>query len=150
MVTYGGVVLVGAFGGLLGLTIAAPVGLAVGMTVGRKLMRDERERQVEYRRQQAKQELRRYVDEVAFIVGKDSRDAVRRTQRFLRDEFTARAALAERSSAQALAAVRQAAQSPEDERAARGRELEEQWRDLDQLAGRIGAARPATRAVRPS
>ncbi|MEE6258960.1 dynamin family protein [Plantactinospora sonchi] len=137
---YGGMFMAGAFGSLLGLTIAAPIGVAVGMTLGRKLVRDERERQLAYRRQQAKQELRRYVDEVGFVLGKDCRDAIRRTQRFLRDEFAARAALAERSSAQALNAVRQTATLPDDERARRADRLEEQWRDLGRVAERIEAA----------
>jgi hypothetical protein len=139
-VAYGGVFMVGAFGSLLGMTLAAPVGLALGMTVGRKLVRDERARQLEYRRQQAKQELRRYVDEVGFVLGKECRDAVRRTQRFLRDEFAARAALAERSSTQALAAVRQSARLPDDERRRRAAQLDAQWRDLDQVAARVGPA----------
>lgn len=133
--TYGGVFMVGAFGSLLGMTVAAPVGLVVGMTLGRKLVRDERERQVQFRRQQAKQELRRYVDEVVFVVGKDSRDAVRRTQRFLRDEFASRAALSQRSAAQALEAVRQSARLPDGERQQRAQRLEEQWRDLEKVAG---------------
>ncbi|MEO3815968.1 dynamin family protein [Plantactinospora sp. B24E8] len=136
---YGGMFMAGAFGSLLGLTVAAPIGVAVGMTLGRKLVRDERERQLAYRRQQAKQELRRYVDEVGFVLGKDCRDAIRRTQRFLRDEFAARAALAERSSAQALTAVRQTATLPDDERARRADRLEEQWRDLGRVAERIEA-----------
>jgi hypothetical protein len=137
-ITYGGVVMFGAFGSLLGLALAAPVGLAVGVTVGRKLMRDERERQVQYRRAQAKQELRRYIDEAAFVVGKDSRDAVRRTQRFLRDEFAAHAAMAQRSSALALDAVRQTAQIPDEERVRRAQELDDRWRDLDRVAERVG------------
>ena len=58
--------MLGAVGTLLDLTVAAPIGLAVGLTLGRKLVRHERERQVEHRRQLAKQELRRYVDEVTF------------------------------------------------------------------------------------
>jgi hypothetical protein len=105
------------------------------MTLGRKLVRDERERQVQFRRQQAKQELRRYVDEVVFVVGKDSRDAVRRTQRFLRDEFASRAALSQRSAAQALEAVRQSARLPDGERQQRAQQLEQQWRDLEKVAG---------------
>jgi hypothetical protein len=141
-VAVGGLVMFGAFGSLLGLTVAAPIGLAVGLTVGRKLLRHERERQVEYRRQLARQELQRYVDEVAFIVGKDSRDAVRRTQRFLRDEFANRAALVERSSAAALAAVRQSADLPDHERDRRAAILDARGHELDQLAGRLGVSAP--------
>jgi hypothetical protein len=138
-VAVGGLVMFGAAGSLLGLTIAAPIGLAIGLTVGRKLLRHERERQVEYRRQLARQELQRYAEEVAFIVGKDSRDAVRRTQRFLRDEFANRATLAERSSAAALAAVRQGAEVPDHDRDRRAAILDARGRELDQLAGQIGA-----------
>ncbi|MEJ3746707.1 dynamin family protein [Actinomycetes bacterium KLBMP 9797] len=135
--TYGGMLMLGAFGSLLGLTLAAPVGVLGGLTIGRKLIRDERQRQVEQRRQQAKQELRRYVDEVGFVLGKDSRDAVRRAQRYLRDEFAARAGGLERSSAQALAAVRRTAGLPAGDRARRAAELDAGWRDLDTVAARV-------------
>ncbi len=149
-VTYGGLLMFGAFGSLLGpwALVVAPTGLAVGMTLGRKLVRDERERQVEYRRQQARQELRRYVDEVAFVVGKESRDAVRRTQRYLRDEFTTRAGLVQRSSAQALATVREVAQIPREQRARRAQEIEAQWRELDRVAERVGASTGAGTGTR--
>ena len=140
-VTYGGLFMLGAFGSLLGLTLAAPVGVLGGLTVGRKLIRDERQRQVEQRRQQAKQELRRYVDDVSFVVLRDSRDAVRRTQRFLRDEFTARAGGARRSSEQALAAVRRTAGMRADDRSRRAEELDRGWRDLDRVAERVTADR---------
>jgi hypothetical protein len=132
-------VMFGAFGSLLGLTVAAPIGLVVGLTVGRKLLRHERDRQIESRRQVARQELQRYVDEVAFLVGKDSRDAVRRTQRFLRDEFAARAALAERSSSAALAAVRSGSSVPDRDRARRAAELDARGREIDTLVKRISA-----------
>jgi Dynamin family len=145
-VAYGGFYLLGAFGTLFGsLIYAAPVGLAAGMTLGRKLIRMERERQVEQRRLQAKQELRRYIDEVTFHVSHDSREAVRRTQRFLRDEFTARAQLAQRSAATAAEAVRQTARLPAEERQRRARELAGSWQDLDRLAGRLGTTATTTR-----
>lgn len=149
-VAAGGLVVFGALGSLLGFAlapVAAPVAAVTGLVVGRKLMRDERQRQVEYRRQQARQELRRYVDEVAFVVGKDSRDAVRRVQRYLRDEFTARAELAQRSAARALAAVRETTALPRDQRDARAGELERRWRELDRVAGQVtGPPRRATPA----
>jgi Dynamin family len=135
--TYGGMLMFGAFGSLLGLTLAAPLGVVGGLTIGRKLIRDERQRQIEQRRQQAKQELRRYLDEVGFVLGKDSRDAVRRAQRYLRDEFATRAGGLERSSSQALAAVRRTAELPPGDRARRVEELEAGWRDLDRVAARV-------------
>jgi hypothetical protein len=133
-VTYGGFYMLGAVGALFNVAIAAPLGLLAGMTLGRRLVRAERERQVQHRRAQAKQELRRYVDDVAFHVGRDSREAVRRTQRFLRDEFGARALAVERSAAATAAAVRETAALPEPERRQRAATLAEQRRRLDHLA----------------
>jgi hypothetical protein len=142
--TAAGLITVGAVASLPWLAALAPVGVVAGMTVGRKLIRSERERQVQYRRQQAKQELRRYIDEIGFVVGKESRDAVRRAQRFLRDEFAGRAALTQQSSVKAMEAVRRTAQAPEEVRVVRARELDRKLADLDQLAERI-AARPGVR-----
>jgi hypothetical protein len=132
-VTYGGFYMLGAVGALFNVALAAPLGLLAGMTLGRRLVKQERERQVQHRRMQAKQELRRYVDDVTFHVGRDSREAVRRTQRFLRDEFAARAQAVERSAATTAAAVRRTAALPGDERARRAEALAAQRRELDRL-----------------
>ncbi|BFU44256.1 dynamin family protein [Krasilnikovia sp. MM14-A1004] len=132
-VTYGGFYMLGALGALFNVALAAPLGLLAGMTLGRRLMKAERERQAQQRRLQAKAELRRYVDDVTFHVGRDSREAVRRTQRFLRDEFAARARVIERSAAATAAAVRRTAALPDDERARRADALAEQRRRLDRL-----------------
>ena len=133
----GGVVVAQAAGSLLGTAFLGPVGAVAGLLIGHRLMIIERGRQIEQRRQIARQELRRYVDEVGFLVGNDSRDAVRRTQRYLRDEFAARALLTERSSAQALAAVRRAGALPDPERAGRARDLDARWQALDQVSDRV-------------
>jgi hypothetical protein len=104
------------------------------MTLGRRMIKSERERQVLQRRLQAKQELRRYVDDVGFHVGRDCREAVRRTQRFLRDEFATRAQAIERSAAATAAAVRELAELPPEQRRERAAALAEQRRRLDRLA----------------
>ncbi|MEU4237164.1 dynamin family protein [Actinoplanes sp. NPDC026619] len=133
-VTYGGFYMLGAVGAFFSLAFAAPLGLLAGMTLGRRMIKSERERQVQQRRLQAKQELRRYVDDVGFHVGRDCREAIRRTQRFLRDEFAARAQAAERSAAATAAAVREIADLPPDERKERADALAEQRRRLNRLA----------------
>jgi hypothetical protein len=134
-VTYGGFYMLGAVGALFSAAaLAAPLGLLAGMTLGRRLIKSERERQVLQRRLQAKAELRRYVDDVGFHVGRDCREAVRRTQRFLRDEFAARAQALERSAASAAEAVREVASLPEEQRQRRAEALADQRRRLDRLA----------------
>jgi hypothetical protein len=133
-VTYGGFYMLGALGALFNVAVAAPIGLLAGMTLGRRLIKQERERQVQQRRMQAKAELRRYVDDVTFHVGRDSREAVRRTQRFLRDEFAARAGAVERSAAATAAAVRETAALPDAAREARARQLASLRGELDRFA----------------
>ena len=95
--------------------------LAAG--IGQKIIRDEKKRQVAHRRQQAKIAARRYVEEVGFIMNKESRDALRRTQRLLRDDFQLRAMTLHRSSVSALGAARQAMQLSGADRAARVSQL---------------------------
>ncbi|BCJ56509.1 hypothetical protein Asp14428_79840 [Actinoplanes sp. NBRC 14428] len=133
-VTYGGFYLLGAVGALFNVALAAPIGIIAGLTLGRRLVKQERERQVQQRRQQAKAALRRYVDDVTFHVGRDSREAVRRTQRFLRDEFAARAAEMQRSAAGTAAAVRETAALPDAARQARARQLAALREELDRLS----------------
>ena len=133
-VTYGGFYMLGAIGALFNVAFAAPLALLAGATLGRRMIKTERERQAQQRRLQAKAELRRYVDDVGFHVGRDCREAVRRTQRFLRDEFAARAQVVERSAAATAQAVQEIAALPVSSRGARLAELEDQRRRLDRLA----------------
>jgi len=133
-VTYGGFYMLGAVGALFNVALAAPLGLLAGLTLGRRMIKTERDRQVLQRRLQAKSELRRYVDDVGFHVGRDCREAVRRTSRFLRDDFAARAQAIERSAAATAAAVQEIADLPPDERRERAALLAEQKRRLDRLA----------------
>jgi hypothetical protein len=74
------------------------------------------------------------VDDVGFHVGRDCREAIRRTQRFLRDEFSTRAQAVERSAAATAAAVEEIAGLPPEQRRERVNALAEQQRRLDRLA----------------
>ncbi|MFC3743268.1 dynamin family protein [Paractinoplanes deccanensis] len=133
-VSYGGFYLLGAVGALFSVPWAAPLGLIAGLTLGRRLMKMEKERQVQQRRQMALSELRKYIDDAGFHLTRDSREAVRRTQRLLRDEFTSRARAIERSAAATEAAVRRAAEMPDTGKRSRLAELAERRRKLDGLA----------------
>ncbi len=133
-VAYGGFVMLGAVGALFNVALVAPIALVAGLTLGRRMVSSERERQVQQRRAQARAELRRYVDDVGFHVGRDCREAVRRTQRHLRDEFAARARAVERSAVATAAAVREIADLPPAERDSRAAALADQRRQLDRLA----------------
>jgi hypothetical protein len=115
-------VLVGALGHIM-MPVIAPLALVLAAGIGQKVIRDERRRQTAYRRQQAKNAARKYVDEVAFMVSKDSRDALRVTQRALRDDFQARANALLRSAETALSAARSSAELDAGARATRTEEV---------------------------
>jgi hypothetical protein len=76
-----------------------------------------------YRQQQAKAATRRFVDEVAFVMNKETRDSLRRAQRQLRDDFQYRATVMQRSSSAALDAANRAARLTPAEQAARAARL---------------------------
>jgi hypothetical protein len=100
--SYGGALMFGMFGQMVGLALINPVGVVAGIIFGGKAYRDEKNRALAQRRSQAKNAHRKYTDELAFQVGKDVRDTVRRIQRQLRDQFTARAEELYRSTTEAL------------------------------------------------
>jgi len=132
-----------AAGGLLLLAAAAPV-VAIGVGfIGRKLIRDERLRQLTYRRQQAKMSCRRYLDEANFVIEKDCLDSLRRTRRELRDEFQARAGVLHASSQRALSSAERAASLSPKERDQRAAELTARRAEIERLGKAPAASRGA-------
>ena len=77
-------------GGLIGLSLLNPLSLVLGIFMGRRVLREEKQRQLASRREQARQSVSRYFEEVTFRVSKDVQDALRRIHRgsalVLRDE----------------------------------------------------------------
>jgi hypothetical protein len=122
--SYGGILMFGMMGQLIGLSLMNPLTAVIGLGLGRKALRDERKRQHLQRRQQSKMAVRKYLDEVSFAVGKDSRDAIRRVQRDLRDEFTERAEQLQRSTREALSAAETAARQTVEQAATRRKEID--------------------------
>jgi hypothetical protein len=131
-----------AAGGLLLLAAAAPIILGVGF-IGRKLIRDERQRQLTYRRQQAKMSCRRYLDEANFVIEKDCLDSLRRTRRELRDEFQARAGVLHASSQRALSSAERAASLTPQQRDQRATELAARRAEIERLGKAPAASRGA-------
>jgi hypothetical protein len=126
----------------------AGVAVALGAGIGGKLLKDERKRQRTYRQQQAKGAVRRYVDEVAFVMNKDTRDSLRKTQRQLRDDFQERAGLIHRSVAAALTAADRSARLDPTQRAERAAELSTESHRLSNL--RTGLREVAMAGARPA
>lgn len=136
---YSGAIMFTMLSSLAGIALG-PIGIGIGLVMGRKGLRDEKKRQLEQRRAQAKNAVRRYCDEVNFVMGKDSRDTVRRIQRLLRDHYSGLAEQLNRSNAEALTGATDAARRSEADR-------EKRLRDLDAELGRLRLVRQRAQAV---
>ena len=140
--SYGGLLMFGMLGRMAGLAMANPATIVIGLFMGRSALRGEKERQLAMRRNQARQAHRKYTDEVGFVVGKDSRDTLRRTQRRMRDFFAARAEELHRSTSEALNAAQQAVKSDATSR-------QKRLKDVDAELKRIGVLRDKAYALAP-
>ena len=113
---YMGTLMAGMASTFMGLTLLNPISAAAGLLMGGKMVRDESRRLLDRRRMEAKNTVRRYVDDVSFQVGKQSRDMLRYMQRELRDHFMAYSEELARSAQQSLIAAERALQAGEADR----------------------------------
>jgi dynamin family protein len=129
---YGGALMFVMLGAMTGVTLG-PLGLGIGLVMGRKGLRDEKKRQRGQRQNQAKNAVRRYCDEVSFVMGKHSRDTLRKIQRQLRDHYTSLAEELNRSNAEALNSASAAVKRTQAERDKRRKDLEAELARLKRL-----------------
>lgn len=127
---YGGVLMFGMLGSVVGFAALGPVSIGAGIVMGRKAAREDRNRQLTQRRQQAKLGIRKFIDDVVFRVSKHNRDALKTIQRELRDTNLARANELSRTATDALKAAQSALTTDERETSAR---LERLDKSIDQL-----------------
>jgi len=137
---YMGVIMFSALGGMVGLALGPLLPVAAGLMMGRKSLKDEKQRQLNNRRAQGKNAVRKYLDEVSFVAGKDTRDRLRQIQRQLRDHYSTRAEELNRSLAESLKSAQHAVQT--DQSARQGR-----LRDVDAELGRIRNLKKAVREL---
>jgi GTPase SAR1 family protein len=135
--SYSGILMFGVLGRVMGLGLLNPAAVVVGLLLGGKALRDEKNKALAMRRTQGKNAHRKYTDELAFEVAKDARDTLRRLQRQLRDHFAARADELHRSTIDALANARRAAKGDEVTRAQRLLDVEAELDRLRSLRERI-------------
>jgi hypothetical protein len=137
--SYSGILMFTMLPSLMGLTGLAPIAIPIGLMMGRAGLREEKRRQLAQRQAQAKNAVRRYCDEVQFVMGKDSRDTLRRIQRQLRDHYADRAEELNRSTAQALQSAGEAVKRTQAERDGRLKDLDSELTRLRQLRRRAEA-----------
>lgn len=131
--SYGGVLMFGMLTSVAGLGMFNPISLGAGLLLGRKAYHEDMENRMLRVRNEAKTNLRRFVDDVLFVVTKESRDRLKNIQRQLRDHYREIANQTTRSLNDSLQATLTAARLEETERNNRVRELERQTNILRQV-----------------
>ena len=132
----------GMLGTMVGMTLINPLSLGAGLLLGGKTISDERRRIIGRRQGEAKTAVRRYVDDVTFQVGKDSRDMLRDVQRDLRDHFGALAEQLSTSLKDSLTTAERSRKAGEAERVTRLAEIPAQIAALERLQERVRTLLP--------
>lgn len=112
------------------LAIPAGIALAAGSLMGISSFKEDRTRQLEKRRSEAKKAVRDFIGEFTMQVGKDSRDDRSRLQREMRNGYTQLAEELQRSMSEALSAAQQAVNANETD----NKEIQRMNADLKSLA----------------
>jgi hypothetical protein len=136
---YGGMLMIGMATTLAGIGMLNPLSIGAGLLFGGKSVRDEKKRLLNKRQGEAKNAVRKHIDEVTFQVGKDSRDMLRRTQRQLRDHFSALAEEVSTSISASVNAAQSAVKTTTAEREKRIRDLKAELGRIESLAERARA-----------
>ncbi len=142
--SYGGVLMFGMLTSVAGLGMFNPLSLGAGLLLGRKADKEDMENRMLRVRNEAKTNLRRFVDDVSFVVGKESRDRLKGIQRQLRDHYREIANQTTRSLNESLQATLAAARMEETEHNTRIRELERQLNILTQVIDNVEKLRART------
>ncbi|MCZ0727681.1 dynamin-like GTPase family protein [Mycolicibacterium iranicum] len=140
--SYGGVLMFGMLTSVAGLGMFNPLSLGAGALMGRAAYKENMENRMLRARNEAKMNMRRFVDEVSFVVGKESRDRLKGIQRQLRDHYRAIANQTTRSLNESLQASIAAAKLEESESNARIKELERQLNILKQVTQHASSLAP--------
>ncbi|EUA63006.1 isoniazid-inducible iniA domain protein [Mycobacteroides abscessus 1948] len=98
-------------------------------------------------RGEAKTNVRRFLDDVSFVVLKESRDRLRLVQRQLRDHFREIANQTTRSLNESLQAAIASARLEAEDRDARTNEVERQLHILRQVNSHVEGLQPADEQV---
>lgn len=135
--SYGGVLMVGLATSLIGLSLINPLSLLAGVLVGRRAYREDMGNRLSRRRFEAKNIVRRHIDEVIFQVSKQLKDRLRMVQRAARDHFGSIADELHRSLSEAVLAAKQAAGSFSANQDQRVKQLQAQIAQIETVRSKI-------------
>ncbi|MGQ3257005.1 MAG: hypothetical protein ACT6ST_13915 [Microbacterium aurantiacum] len=139
--SYGGVLMVGLATSVVGLTLLNPLSLLAGVLVGRRAYKEDMSSRLARRQMEAKNIVRRHIEDVVFQVGKQLKDRLRFVQRASRDHFGALAEELHRSLSDSVLAAKRAAAMYENDRDARVRQLRAQIERIQAIRAEVPGAR---------
>lgn len=131
--SYGGVLMAGLATSLLGMILINPISLLVGILVGRRAYREDMSSRLNRRQNEAKNLVRRHIDDVVFQVNKQLKDRLRLVQRVARDHFGGIADQLHRSLSESVLAAKQAAAADQADRDGRVKQLQAQLTRISTL-----------------
>ncbi|WP_346136248.1 dynamin family protein [Lentzea roselyniae] len=134
---YSGLLMFGLLGSAIGLSLINPISIGAAVLLGGKTIGDERKRIVQRRQNDAKAALRRYIDDVTFHAGKESRDVLRAMQRDLRDHFTALAEQLKRSLQESIQSAQKSVKASSEDRNARLKEIAAELAALEKIRAEV-------------
>jgi len=140
--SYGGVVMIGMLSSVAGLGLFNPLSVGAGLILGRMAYQEDKENRLLRARAEAKTNVRRFVDDVSFVVGKESRDRLKVIHRTLRDHYRDIANEVSRSLNESLQSTIAAAHVEEAERDNTARELARQLDILSQVTDNVDKLAP--------
>ncbi|KNC19837.1 Isoniazid-inducible protein iniA [Arthrobacter sp. RIT-PI-e] len=141
--SYGGVLMFGLLTGIIGMSLINPLSVGAGLLLGRKAYKEDKEARLKRRQGEAKNLVRRQIDDVVFQVGKQLKDRLRLVQRETRDHFSEIAEEHHRSLSDSVSAAQRASSSRAQGRGQRIRELRAQ-------IGGVVVLRRAARTLLPA
>jgi replication fork clamp-binding protein CrfC len=151
--SYGGVLMFGMLGSLAGLGMFNPLSIGAGLLLGRKAYKEDMENRMLRVRSEAKNNVRRFIDDITFVVVKESRDRLQAIHRRLRNHYRTVANQTTRSLNESLQAMLTSARMEENERNQRIAELERQLDILRQVSAKaveLAAPKPTPTGAAPA
>ena len=147
--SYGGVLMFGLLTSVLtGMPVVNPLSLGAGVVLGVKSYAEEKRLRLKRRQGEAKMLVRRYIDDVTFQVGKQSKEHLRVSQRIMRDHFSDVAEQMHLSINRSLQAAQQAAKIDGPKLDKRIKDVTGAVARLDELrAESVALSQPRHRAV---
>lgn len=133
--SYGGVLMFGLLTGFAGMALLNPISIGAGILLGGRSFLDDKEARLRARRVEAKNLVRRRIDDTIFQVNKNLKDRLRWAQRQIRDHYSTVAGELHTTLAESLKLAMATATATKVEREKRIPWLTKQIDLLDQLAG---------------